>query len=146
MSKGNGFETGLLGLVLNNAPLAGVGDAAGLQPSAADGALYLSLHTADPGEGGTQATSEATYPGYARAAVPRDGTAWTVAGGQAENATEVAFPECTGGSQVITHCALGADPTGAGAVLYRVALAAPVTVEAGMFPRFPIAALSITED
>ncbi|MEQ9073334.1 MAG: hypothetical protein RLP09_05715 [Sandaracinaceae bacterium] len=146
MSKGNGFESGLLELVLNNAPLEGIGDAAGLQPSAVAGDLFVSLHTADPGEGGTQATSEATYPGYARAAVPRDGTGWSVAGGQAENGGTVAFPECTGGSQVITHAAIGVDPTGAGAVLYRVALAAPVTVEAGMFPRFPAAALSLTED
>ena len=146
MSKGNGFARDVLELVLNNAPLEGIGDAAGLQPSAVAGDLFVSLHTADPGEGGTQATSEATYPGYARAAVPRDGTGWSVAGGQAENANTVAFPECTGGSQVITHCAVGVDPTGAGAVLYRVELTDPVTVQEGMFPRFLGAALRITED
>ena len=36
--------------------------------------LYVSLHTADPGEAGDQTTSEATYTGYARIAVVRSGS------------------------------------------------------------------------
>ncbi len=66
MSKGNTFETELLNLVLNNTNLALVGDATGLRGSTAAGSLYVSLHTADVTESGTQTSSEATYTSYAR--------------------------------------------------------------------------------
>ena len=48
-------------LFFNNTDWAVVGDAAGLQNSAAAGNLYVSLHTASPAEGGNQATSECNY-------------------------------------------------------------------------------------
>ena len=48
-------------LFFNNTDYAVVGDAAGLQNSVTAGSLYLSIHTASPAEGGTQATSEITY-------------------------------------------------------------------------------------
>ena len=48
-------------LLLNNTDWAAVGDAGGLQNSAAAGSLYLSLHTSSPAEGGTQATNEIVY-------------------------------------------------------------------------------------
>jgi len=48
-------------LFFNNTDWAVVGDAAGLQNSAAAGSLYLSLHTSSPGEAGTQATNEISY-------------------------------------------------------------------------------------
>ena len=48
-------------LLLNNTAWANVGDASGLQPAGTAGSLYLSLHTADPGEGGSQSTSEISY-------------------------------------------------------------------------------------
>ena len=82
--------------------VAGVGDAAGLQNSAAAGSLYVSLHTADPGEAGEQTTSETAYTNYARVAVARSAAGWTVAGNNASNAAAVAFPACgaTGGRAV----------------------------------------------
>jgi len=51
----------LLDLIFLNTDWETVGDAAGLQNSAADGNFYLSLHTADPAEAGNQATSEIVY-------------------------------------------------------------------------------------
>jgi len=51
----------LLLLLFNNTAWAVVGDASGLQPSGAAGNLYLSLHTASPGEGGNQSTNEIAY-------------------------------------------------------------------------------------
>ena len=45
MSKSNSFETAILGLIFNNTDIAGIGDAGGLQNSAAAGSLYVSLHT-----------------------------------------------------------------------------------------------------
>lgn len=52
---------GFLLLLLNNTDWANIGDASGLQNSAADGNFYLSLHTGSPGEGGSQTTSEIAY-------------------------------------------------------------------------------------
>lgn len=57
----NSAATAFLALLFENADWANVGDAAGLQNSAAAGNLYLSLHTSSPGEGGTQATNEIAY-------------------------------------------------------------------------------------
>ena len=51
----------LLLLFFNNTDWAVVGDAAGLQNSAAAGSLYLSLHTATPAEAGIQSTNEISY-------------------------------------------------------------------------------------
>jgi hypothetical protein len=48
-------------LLLNNTDWAAVGDAGGLQNSAAAGSLYLSLHTSTPAEGGSQTTNEISY-------------------------------------------------------------------------------------
>ena len=55
--------------MFNNTDFANIGDAGGLQNSATAGSLYVSLHTADPGEAGSQTTNEANYTSYARVAV-----------------------------------------------------------------------------
>ena len=146
MSKGNTFETELLAHVLQNAALPGIGDAPGLQPSAVAGSLYVALHTANPGEAGYQTTSEATYTSYARVAVARSVGAWTVAAGAAENAALVGFPQCTGGSETITHFSVGIDAAGAGKVLYYGALTASLAVSNGITPEFAAGELDITED
>jgi len=65
--------------LLQNAAIAGVGDAGGLQPSASAGNLYVSLHTASPDAADIQTTSEADYTSYARVAVVRSASGWTVA-------------------------------------------------------------------
>src|SRR6185436_13963143 len=98
MSKSNTWETGLLNLVFNNTTFSGVGDATGLPGSAAAGNLYASLHTADPGETGDQTTSEATYTSYARVAIVRSSSGFTISGGSVTNAAAVAFPAATGGT------------------------------------------------
>jgi hypothetical protein len=62
MSKSNTFEADFLALVFLNTNIALVGDATGLRGSSAAGDLYFALHSADPGEGGDQQTSEVSYP------------------------------------------------------------------------------------
>jgi hypothetical protein len=122
MSKSNQYENDILSHYLNNATIAGVGDATGLRGSTTAGSLYVALHTADPGEAGTQATSEAAYPGYARVAVARDGTQFTVSAGAGSNVNVIAFPLCTGGSETELFWSIGDDPSGAGKVRYYGAL------------------------
>jgi hypothetical protein len=53
--------TAFLALYFANTAWANIGNAGGLQPSSVAGSVYLSLHTASPGIGGTQATSELSY-------------------------------------------------------------------------------------
>lgn len=146
MSKSNAFENGMLLLVFNNTDFAGIGDAAGLQNSAAAGSLYVSLHTADPGEGGSQTTSESAYTSYARVAVARSGAGWTVATNTVTNAAAVTFPACTGGSSTVTFFGIGTDAAGAGTLLYSGALTAQLIVSNGITPNFPAGDIDITED
>lgn len=108
--------------------------------------LYVSLHTADPGEAGNQQTSEANYTGYARVAVVRSGVGWTVTGNQAVNAALVQFPQCTAGSNTITYVAVGTLTSGTGQILYSGALSSSLSVTSGIQPQFSAGALTITED
>lgn len=136
MSKADTLETGLLNLILNNAALANIGDASGLQPSAADGNLYLSLHTADPTDSGDQESSEITYTSYARVAVARTGSVWTVSAGSASLASPPAvFPAGTGGSGTATHFGLGTASSGVGVLLYSGAITPNIVCGDGVTPR-----------
>jgi hypothetical protein len=65
-------------LLFNNTNAANIGDATGLRGSTTAGSLYLSLHTADPGETGSQTTSECNYTSYARQAVARSSGGFTI--------------------------------------------------------------------
>ena len=145
MSMSNISETALLNLLFKNQAWANVGDASGLQPSAAAGNFYVRLHSADPGETGTGGTSEIAYTGYAPVAVAR-GAGFNVSGAVVSNADTVQFGECTAGTATVTHFSV-CDGSGAGAVIiYRGALGAPRNISAGITPLFNVGALSGTID
>jgi hypothetical protein len=147
MSKSNAFETALLLLLFNNDAIANIGDASGLQPSAVDGNLYVALHTADPGEGGSQTTSETAYGSYARVAVPRTTAGFVVSGNLVSNVADIVFPTATSGPSTITHWSIGVASSGAGMVLYSGAVTDPdPIVNTGVTPRIPAGAMDITED
>ena len=149
MSKSNTWESDLLLLVFNNTTASNIGDATGLVGSSTAGSLYVSLHTADPGETGAQNTSEATYTSYARVAVARTSGGWTISGTaptQAANTATVSFPQCTGGSNTITHIGVGTASSGAGKLLYSGALTSSLAVSNNITPSFSAGALAITED
>lgn len=146
MSKSNAFETSWLQMIFQNANIANIGDATGLRGSTTAGNLFISLHTASPGETGDQTTNEAAYTGYARVSVVRSGSGWTVAGNQASNAAAILFGECTAGSAAITHFGIGTAVSGAGNLLFHGALTGTLNVSAGITPQFAIGALTVTED
>lgn len=146
MSKTNAHETDYLELIFNNTAIAGIGDAPGILGSASDGSLYVSLHTADPTEGGNQTSSEANYTSYARAAVARTVGGWTVAGDTVSNAAIVQWPQATGGSETETHFGVGTDSAGAGNLLASGALTSSLSVSNGIQPEAAIGALTWTED
>lgn len=146
MSKGNTFENDLLLLIFNNTDAALIGDATGLRGSSTAGSLYVSLHTGDPGEAGTQTTSECAYGSYARVAVARTVGGWTVSGNAVTNAALVQFPQCTSGSETATYFAIGTASSGTGKVLYRGALSASLAISSGIQPQFGAGDLDGTED
>ncbi len=113
---------------------------------AAVGSLYVSLHTADPGEAGVQTTSECAYGSYARQAIVRDATGWDVAGSQASNDDLLQFPKCTSGSEVITHVGVGTTLASAGQLIYSGALDDELAVSLNIQPQFAANALVAQED
>ena len=145
MSKTNAFENALLLLAFNNTDLATIGDAGGLQNSAAAGSLYVSLHTSDPGEAGTQATNEIAYTSYARVAVARSAGGWTVTGNSVSPTATVSFPAGTGGSGTATHFGVGAEVSGATLLLYKGAITPNIVCGDGITPQLTTS-IAITED
>ena len=147
MSMSNASETALLNLLFKNAAFAGIGDAGGIQPSASAGSFYVSLHMlTGPGEAGDQTTNEANYGGYARKAVARTASGFTVIDNVVSNAETVQFNECTSGSSIVTYFAVGLAAAGAGTILYSGTLADNRTISAGITPLFNVGALQGTVD
>jgi hypothetical protein len=143
MSKGNTFENDFLLLIFNATAIANIADNAASSPLTN---LQVSLHTADPGEAGNQTTNEATYTSYARVAVARSGSGWTVTGNAVTNAALVQFPQCTGGTNAITHFAVGTASSSTGKILYKGALGSTLNVSSGIQPQFAAGDLDISED
>jgi hypothetical protein len=144
MSASNSFETAILQLVFDNTNYANVGDATGLRGSTTAGNLYVSLHTADPGEAGTATTSETAYTNYARVAVARSSAGWTISGNAVSNAALISFPSCGATGATITHFGIVSTASGAGELYFSGT--APLVVSTGVAPQFAIGALTVTAD
>lgn len=145
MSKSNALENSILELIFKATTFADIAENDTTSPATN---LYVTLHTADPGEAGTQATNETNYGSYDRVAVARSGSGWTVTGNTVTNAALVQFPQCTSGTATITHVGVGLGATAASAtvLLYKGALSSSLSVSSGIQPQFAIGALSIAED
>lgn len=147
MSASNAFETACLTLYFNNTNHANVGDATGVRGSTTAGVFYISLHTGDPGEAGSQTTSETAYTGYARISVARSGAGFTVAGNSVSNAALAVFGNCTASpGAALTHFGIGSDISGAGNLFFSGALSASYQPAIGNAPQFAIGALATTAD
>ena len=141
-SKTNAFETSVLNHIFANAAISNIGDASGL-PAGTEGSLYIALFTATPSD--STAGTEATFGAYARQAVARTGTAWTISGNNCSNAAAVTFPECTSGSETINGFGIMTAITG-GDLLYWAAVDTPRAVATGVTLEFAIGAIDVTED
>lgn len=146
MSKGNTFENDLLLLIFNGTTIANIANNASASPLTQ---LFVSLHTADPGEAGNQTTSEVTYTGYARIGVNRNSGGWTVTGSVVNPAANIDFANPTDATnlpQTATHFAVGTAASGTGKVLYKGALSPPIVISnTGVTPRVNTST-AITED
>jgi hypothetical protein len=142
MSKSNAFENSLLKLIFNATAIANLADNAASSPLTS---LYVSLHTADPGEAGDQSTSEATYTGYARVAVLRTSGGWTVTNNSVSPVANIDFANCTAGTNTITYFGVGTASSGAGVLYYSGTVTPSISVSSGVTPRLTTAS-TITED
>ena len=136
MSKSDFIENALLLQIFNGTGITGLTDNTATAPLTN---LYVSLHTADPGEAGTQTTSECTYTGYARVAVARTSSGWTVTGNSVSPVANIDFPEATGGAETATFLAVGYSASGAGNIIYSGSLNPTISISAGVTPRIKTA-------
>lgn len=142
MSKGDTFENDLLKLIFNATAIANLADNAATSPLTN---LFVALHTADPGEAGTQATSEATYTSYARTSVARTSGGWTVTTNSVSPAATISAPAGTGGSGTLTHWSVGVASSGATKILYSGTITPNIVSGNGVTPQLTTAS-TITED
>ena len=142
MSKSNSFENSLLKLIFNATAISNLADNAASSPLTN---LYVSLHTADPGEAGDQTTSETSYTSYARVAVARTSGGWTVTNNSVSPVANIDFPAATGGSGTITYFGVGSASSGTGVLYYSGTVTPSISVTSGVTPRLTTAS-TITED
>lgn len=143
MPKSTSAANSLLALIFNATAFANFADNAAASPNTN---LYLSLHTADPGVGGSQTNNEAAYTNYARIPIVRTTSGWAVpSGGVTSNAALAQFAQCGVTGATITHVAIGKSSSGTGLVLYAGALSSALAVANGIQPQFSIGALTVTE-
>lgn len=143
MSKGNTFENDVLALVFNATAIANIADNAASSPLVN---LFVSLHTGDPGEAGTQTTNECAYVSYARVTIARTTGGWSApSGGSTSPVANIDFPAATGGSETATFAAVGVAVSGASKILYSGAISPSIAISSGVTPRLTTAS-TVTED
>jgi hypothetical protein len=142
MSKSDTFENDLVKLLFNGTAISNIADNAATSPATV---LWLALHSADPGEAGTQTTSEVAYTGYGRVSVARTSAGWTVTNNQAALAAAAVFGACTGGSATAGFWSVGTAQTGTGKVLYSGTISPTISISNGVTPQLN-AGTNVTED
>lgn len=142
MSKGNTFENDFLKLILWGTAIANLADNAASGPLTN---LYLSLHTADPGEAGDQTTNEITYTSYARVAVARSSSGFDISANVGSLHSDTSFPAGTGGSGTATHFGLGTASSGSGKLLWSGTVSPNIVCGNGVTPILTTGT-TITED
>jgi len=116
MARGSTFLNDIIKLIFTATAIANIADNAASSPLTS---LYLSLHTADPGAGGNQTTSEAAYTNYARQGVARNSGGFTVSGSAATRTAAVSFPAgATSDTDVISFWGVGTASSSTGKLLY----------------------------
>lgn len=145
----NYLETQLLSMFFNATSIAGICDNDATSPITS---FSIQLHTASPTDTGDLTAAEATYTGYARVGVERTSSGWTVTGssavtGSVSPTTTISFPQCTAGTNTITHFSIGNSTVAASTgIMYIYGTVTPnISVSNGVTPRLTTAtAITIT--
>lgn len=130
------LENSFLLLFFNGTAWANVADNAASSPITN---WQLSLHTASPGDAGSQTTSEIAYTSYARKAVARTSGGFTVSANQATLTANQDFVAGTGGSGTATHFGLGTASSGAGILEMYGTVTPNIVTGNGVTPRLTTA-------
>jgi hypothetical protein len=134
MAIGGTTETAILALIFNATAWANYADNAAGTPQTN---IAVALHTADPGTGGTQSTSEVAYTSYARASVARTTGGWTISGtgpATCSPVSNITFPAGTGGSGTATNFSTGKTGGGATAILWSGTITPSISLGSGVTP------------
>lgn len=135
MAKSDAYEAALQDLIYLNIDFPNIGDATGLVGSTVDGFIHFALHTADPGEGGSQSTNEIAYTSYTRVAVARGAGGFVRTANSISPLATVTFPAGTGGSGTATFFSTGIASSGSTLVIHRGAITPSIVCGAGVTPR-----------
>ena len=132
MTISNTTETAILKLVFQAIAWGNYADNAASTPQTN---VDVALHTADPGDTGTQSTSETTYTSYARVSVARTTGGWSESSGTVTPVATIAFPAGTGGSGTVTHFSTGKTGGGASAILWSGTVTPNIVTGNGVTPQ-----------
>lgn len=132
MGKNNTASNGWLNLLFQATTFANIANNASTSPLTN---LYVSLHTADPGAGGSQTTSEIGYTSYARVAVARTSGGWSTASAQSVSpVAAITFPAGTGGAGTASFFGIGSLTSGAGVLYYSGTVTPNIVCGSGVTP------------
>ena len=123
--KGSTFENDVLKLTLNGTAFSWNSNTN----------LYVSLHNGALTSASNQTTNETSYTGYARYALSRTSSGFTVSGGSATLTSAISFGACTGGTDTLTYFAIGTASSGTGEVLYWGPISPTISVANGVTPQ-----------
>ncbi len=132
MSIANVTETSILKLLFQAVAWANVADNAAASPITQ---IAVALHTADPGEAGTMATSEIGYTGYARVNVARSAGGFTETNGSVSPVAPIDFPAGTGGAGTAGFFSTGVPGGGATGIFWSGSLNPNIVTGNGITPR-----------
>jgi len=133
MSVTKVFGGDILKLIFTATAIANIADNAASSPLAN---LYLSLHYSNPADTGNQTTGEASYSGYARVAIARSGSGWTVTDNEVVNDGLVAFAQNPSATDTVRYIGIGTASSGTGKLLMFTALDDALVLQPGQTPQF----------
>jgi hypothetical protein len=133
MGKSTTTSNNWLKLLFNATAIGNIADNAATSPITT---IAVALHTADPGAGGTQATSEANYTGYARVTVARTTGGWTASSAASTSpVAAITFGAATAGTNTVTHFSVGKTSSGATDIFYSGTVTPNISVSNGVTPQ-----------
>lgn len=136
MSIGNTFESDLLSLIFEATAIANIADNAAASPLTN---IQFGLHTSDPGEAGNQTTNEIGYTSYARVAVARSTSGFTVSSGSCSPDAAIGFPAGTGGSGTATNFHAGSAASSTGKIFFSGTVTPNIVTGSGVTPQLTTA-------
>lgn len=140
MGKSTVASNNLLKLIFNATAWANIADNTASSPATN---LTIALHTADPGAGGTQSTSEATYGSYARVNVARTTGGWTASSAASTSPVgAITFAAASSGTNTISFWSIGTGTSNA--MLYSGTVTPNISVTTGVTPSLTTAS-TVTE-